>query len=67
MEQLSHLPGVVGFVDGSHVRLSSALGGDTYFYNREGFSSIQLQVHIQGGNEIRVLETTLFANKSVFS
>jgi hypothetical protein len=67
VEQLFHLPGVVGFVDGGHVRLSSALGGDKDFYNRKGFPFIQLQVHIPGGNEIRVLETTLFANKSVFS
>jgi len=67
VEQLCHLPGVVGFVDGSHVRLSSALGGDKDFYNRKGFPSIQLQVHKQGANEIQVLETTLFANKRFFS
>ena len=45
VEELCHLPGVVGFIDGSHIRLSSALGGDKDYFNRKGFPSMQLQVH----------------------
>lgn len=30
------LPGVDGFLDGTHIRLSSALNGERDFYNRKG-------------------------------
>jgi len=44
IEQICHLPGVVGFIDGTHVRISAALKGDRDYYNRKGFPSVQLQV-----------------------
>ncbi|KAL3856953.1 hypothetical protein ACJMK2_011659 [Sinanodonta woodiana] len=44
VEQVCHIPGVVGFIDGTHIRLSFALGHDNDFYNRKGFPSIQLQI-----------------------
>ncbi|KAK3107692.1 hypothetical protein FSP39_020061 [Pinctada imbricata] len=37
------IPGVVGFIDGTHIRLASAPGGDRNFYNRKGYPSMQLQ------------------------
>ena len=43
---LSALPGVIGAVDGTHIRLSAALKGDTDYINRKGFPSMQLQVLI---------------------
>lgn len=44
VENICGLPGVVGFLDGTHIRLSSALNGERDFYNRKGFPSIQVQV-----------------------
>ncbi|XP_061170372.1 putative nuclease HARBI1 [Saccostrea echinata] len=38
------LPGVIGFIDGSHIQLSSALDGEKDYYNKKGFPSIQLQI-----------------------
>lgn len=38
------LPGIVGALDGSHLRLSSALGGNNDYYNRKQFPSVQFQV-----------------------
>ncbi|XP_069131771.1 uncharacterized protein [Argopecten irradians] len=37
------IPGVVGFIDGTHIRLASAPGGEREYYNRKKFPSIQLQ------------------------
>lgn len=45
VENTCGLPGVVGFLDGTHIRLSSALNGERDFYNRKGFPSIQVQVY----------------------
>lgn len=36
VENICGLPGVVGFLDGTHIRLSSALNGERDFYNRKG-------------------------------
>lgn len=43
VENICGLRGVVGFLDGTHIRLSSALNGERDFYNRKGFPSIQVQ------------------------
>ncbi|XP_034317149.2 uncharacterized protein [Magallana gigas] len=40
----SGLPGIIGCLDGTHIRLSSAPGGDKDYFNRKNFPSIQLQV-----------------------
>jgi len=40
------LPGIVGALDGSHIRLASCPRGDTDYINRKGFPSMQLQVLI---------------------
>lgn len=42
----SGLPGIIGCLDGTHIRLSSAPGGDKDYFNRKNFPSIQLQVLI---------------------
>ncbi|XP_033730191.1 protein ALP1-like [Pecten maximus] len=44
VEEICKLPGVIGFLDGSHIRLASILNRDRDFYNRKGFPSMQLQV-----------------------
>jgi hypothetical protein len=44
VETVCSLPGVVGFIDGTHIRLSAALGGEQDYYNIKGYPSIQLQV-----------------------
>ena len=46
VEAVCHLPGVIEFLDGTHIRLSYALKGDTDYYNRKGYPSVQLQVII---------------------
>lgn len=46
VEEVSSLPGVIGFIDGSHIRLSAALGGEQDYYNRKGYPSMQLQVYL---------------------
>lgn len=46
IEDKCALPGVVGFLDGCHIRLSSALKGDRDYYNRKGYPSMHLQVKI---------------------
>ncbi|XP_061177501.1 putative nuclease HARBI1, partial [Saccostrea echinata] len=38
------IPGVIGFMDGTHISLASAPDGDRDYYNRKGFPSMQLQV-----------------------
>ncbi|XP_062582430.1 uncharacterized protein LOC134244176 [Saccostrea cucullata] len=43
VQQVCRLPGIIGFLDGTHVRLSSALKGDRDYYNRKGYPSLQLQ------------------------
>lgn len=45
IQDMCSLPGVVGFIDGTHIRISSALQGQKDYYNRKGFPSIQLQVN----------------------
>lgn len=35
---------MTGFIDGTHIRLSAAIGGERDYYNRKGYPSIQLQV-----------------------
>ena len=45
----SGLPGIIGAIDGCHIRLSSCPGGDNDYVNRKGFPSMQLQVHIEHG------------------
>ena len=44
VQQESGLPGVVGFLDGTHIRMSGTIGGDQDYYNRKGYPSMQLQV-----------------------
>ncbi|XP_053399128.1 putative nuclease HARBI1 [Mercenaria mercenaria] len=46
VQQASGFPGVVGFLDGTHIRLSSAIGGDADYFNRKGYPSIQLQLTV---------------------
>ncbi|XP_069108207.1 putative nuclease HARBI1 [Argopecten irradians] len=43
VQQVCTLPGVIGFLDGTHIRLSTALGGEKDYFNRKGFPSMQLQ------------------------
>ncbi|XP_062583188.1 putative nuclease HARBI1 [Saccostrea cucullata] len=38
------IPDTVGFLDGTHIRLSSGPGGDPDYINRKSFPSMQLQV-----------------------
>ncbi|XP_055999081.1 uncharacterized protein LOC130047721 [Ostrea edulis] len=40
----SGLRGVIGSLDGTHIRLTTAPGGDRDYFNRKNFPSIQLQV-----------------------
>ncbi|CAG2198528.1 unnamed protein product [Mytilus edulis] len=40
----SQLPGVIGALDGTHIRISGAIGGDVDYINRKGFPSVQLQI-----------------------
>ena len=44
IQDICSIPGVVGFIDGTHIRISSALQGEKDYYNRKGFHSIQLQL-----------------------
>jgi hypothetical protein len=37
---------VIGTLDGTHIRLSGALNGDTDYINRKGFASVQVKVKI---------------------
>lgn len=41
----SGLRGVIGSLDGTHIRLTTAPGGDRDYFNRKNFPSIQLQVN----------------------
>ena len=38
------IPGVVGFIDGTHNRLTHAPNGDIDYYTRKEYPSMQLQV-----------------------
>ena len=38
------IPGVVGIIDGTHIRLSAPIKGDQDYINRKGFPSVVLQV-----------------------
>jgi hypothetical protein len=40
----SGFPGIVGVLDGTHIRLAAALGGEPDYINRKGYPSLQLQV-----------------------
>jgi predicted DNA-binding protein YlxM (UPF0122 family) len=44
IEQQSNIQNCVGFIDGSHIRLQSAPGGDTDYINRKKYNSVQLQI-----------------------
>ena len=43
----SRLPGIVGYIDGTHNRLAFCPQGDQDYYNRKRFPSILLQVIFQ--------------------
>ena len=53
VEELSRIPGFVGFIDGTHVLLVSAPGNDSSYYNRKGFPSCQLQLIVDCNMLIR--------------
>ncbi|XP_062596179.1 putative nuclease HARBI1 [Saccostrea cucullata] len=40
----SGFPGIIDVLDGTHIRLSSPIGGDSDYINRKGYPSIQLQI-----------------------
>ena len=40
----SGLRGIIGSLDGTHIRLSSPPGGDKDYFKRKNFPSVQLQV-----------------------
>ena len=40
----SGLPDIIGAVDGTHIRLAAAPGGDEDYINRKSFPAMQLQV-----------------------
>ena len=44
VEMSTRIPNCVGFIDGSHIRLQSAPGGDKDYTNRKGYHSMQVQV-----------------------
>ena len=44
-EQSYRIPGVIGIIDGTHIRLSAPLEGDQDYVNRKGFPSVVLQVN----------------------
>ena len=44
IQDICSLSGVVGLIDGTHIRISSALQSEKDYYNRKGFPSIQLRV-----------------------
>ena len=59
VEERYGIPGVIGFIDGTHIRLASAPGCDKDYYNRKGYPSMQLQVHQYTPNEqIIILDIT---------
>lgn len=43
-ENYCGIPGAVGFIDGNHIRPIHAPDGDYDYYNRKGYTSMQLQV-----------------------
>ncbi|VDI18195.1 Hypothetical predicted protein [Mytilus galloprovincialis] len=52
VEAVCSLPGVTGFIDGTHIRLSAAIGGERDYYNRKGYPSIQLQAVVDNNMKI---------------
>lgn len=44
IEERSHIQNCVGFIDGTHIRLSSAPGGERDYINRKKYASVQLQL-----------------------
>lgn len=46
IEQLYGFPGVIGAVDGTHVKISAPKDNSESYINRKGFHSIQLQVSV---------------------
>jgi hypothetical protein len=44
IEGISQIPNVVGFIDGTHIRLSCIPDGDSDYINRKRFPSLQLQL-----------------------
>ncbi|XP_046567601.1 putative nuclease HARBI1 [Haliotis rubra] len=53
VQQNSGFPGVVGFLDGTHIRLSSPIGQDRDYYNRKGYPSMQLQLAVD--HELQII------------
>ena len=43
-EEQCKIPGIIGAIDGSHIRLSNIPNNDNDFINRKGYPSLQLQV-----------------------
>ena len=44
IEEKSGIPNVIGFIDGTHIRLAGVLEGDTNYVNRKGYASVILQL-----------------------
>jgi predicted DNA-binding protein YlxM (UPF0122 family) len=44
IEEQSHIPNCVGFIDGTHIRLSAVPDGEQDYINRKGYPSVQLQL-----------------------
>ncbi|XP_062609347.1 uncharacterized protein LOC134271110 [Saccostrea cucullata] len=53
----SGLPDIIGALDGTHIRLSSCIGGDNDYINRKHFPSIQLQVVVDNDLMLRDIYT----------
>lgn len=53
IEERTSLRGCIGFIDGTHIRLSSVPAGDTDYVNRKKFPSIQLQLIVDDKMRIR--------------
>ncbi|XP_041347129.1 protein ANTAGONIST OF LIKE HETEROCHROMATIN PROTEIN 1-like [Gigantopelta aegis] len=51
----SGFPGVIGYLDGTHIRLSAPIGGDRDYYNRKGFPSMQLQAHVHYIRMVKII------------
>ena len=53
IENVSMIKGCLGFIDGTHIRLTSILNKDTDYINRKGFPSVQLQLIVDDSMIIR--------------
>lgn len=54
---LCGLPDIIGALDGTHIRLSSCIGGDNDYFNRKHYPSIQLQVVVDSDLMLRDIYT----------